>query len=244
MNRERIWVIGASTGIGRAMAEQALAEGHEVVVSSRDAAKLKTIAGATVVPCDITKPDDVAKAVKAVWKGGPVDRVVVMAGTYEPMAVAAWEWEKVQQIVDVNLMGMLRVVHAVLPHLTAQTQVPQLALCASVVAYAGLPNAQPYGATKAALLNLCESMRVELEGKVDVRVINPGFVATPMTAKNTFNMPFIITPAQAAVGAWQGLRGRHFEVRFPAFFTWLMRVVGMLPYGLFFAAMRPMRAPK
>ena len=137
-------------------------------------------------------------------------------------------------------MGTLNCLHAVLPILQRQKS-GQIALCGSVAGYRGLPNAQPYGATKAAIINLAESLKLETAGSgIDVRVINPGFVRTPMTDKNSFDMPMIISPEQAARSLADQLAGSGFEIHFPKKFTWAMKILRLLPDALYFPIVRRM----
>jgi short-subunit dehydrogenase len=157
-----------------------------------------------------------------------------MAAVYEPQAIAQISSENLRRIVDVNLMGTCLVTCAVLPCLRAQRR-GQLALCGSLAGYRGLPNGQPYSATKAAVQNFAETLRLEeTPHGLDIRLISPGFVETPMTAKNTFAMPMMISPQEAAASIIKGLNGRAFEVHFPKRFTTIMKILRCLPHALYF----------
>jgi short-subunit dehydrogenase len=130
------------------------------------------------------------------------------------------------------LNGAFNAVHAVLPILKSQAH-GQFVLCGSVAGYCGLPNGQPYSATKAGVINLAESLRAE-EGHLDIKVINPGFVRTPLTDKNNFKMPMMIEPEEAAKIIVKGLQSKKFEIHFPKRFTFLMKILSVLPDFLYF----------
>jgi NAD(P)-dependent dehydrogenase (short-subunit alcohol dehydrogenase family) len=173
-----------------------------------------------------------AEKVKAHF--GRIDSVLFMAGTYTPGFYAALDFETIRRTVDINLMGALNTVSAALPVLTAQGK-GQLVLCASVAGYRGLPNGQPYCATKAALISLAETLRLE-HPALDVKVICPGFVKTPMTANNKFMMPMMVSAEDAAKAIIRGLQTRVFEIHFPKGFTLFVKLLRILPNPLFFAA--------
>jgi short-subunit dehydrogenase len=157
-----------------------------------------------------------------------------MAAVYTPTLLADMDMDDARLTVNVNVMGALNFIHAVYGPMCAQGR-GQIALCGSVAGYCGLPAGQPYGATKAAIINLAESLRVEAAAHgVDVRVINPGFVRTPLADKNDFDMPMIMSPEDAAKALADGLAGRRFEIRFPVKFTRIVRWLSLLPYPLFF----------
>jgi short-subunit dehydrogenase len=137
----------------------------------------------------------------------------------------------VRQIIETNVLGAFYVLNAVIPLLKSQSY-GQIALCGSVAGYIGLPGGQPYSATKAAIINLAESLRAELPQTIDVKVINPGFVKTGLTAKNNFEMPMMITPEKAAMFIADGLLKKNFEIHFPKKFTFFMKLIQFLPYCL------------
>lgn len=234
---EVIWIIGASSGIGHALAVKLATEGATLILSGRRTEALEalrqTIGGVhSVQPMDVTDAANVAQAVSAVRaQHAHIDRVLFMAGQYEPMALDALDMAQATQMVQVNLMGALHVIAALWPSLIAQ-EYAQFVLCASVVGYMGLPNAQPYGATKAGLINLAESLYLEAPRHVDVKLIAPGFVRTPMTQKNLFKMPALIEPEAAAEAICAKLCTRGFEIHFPKKLTLVMKLLRMLPYGL------------
>ena len=239
--QRRVWLIGASTGIGHALAARLIDAGDRVVVSARSADKLAALAERAperyrAVPLDVTDTDqvrDAARTAAAAFDG--LDLIIVNAGTYSPNkdpGVAASEY---QQVFDVNFFGTVRVLEAVLPILTAQSSGGHVAVTASLTGYIGLPHGSPYSATKAALISMCESLRAELAPhNVAVTVINPGFVKTPLTDRNDFPMPFLIDAERAAAIIERGLADRRFEIRFPWQTSLAMRLLRLLPYALYF----------
>lgn len=230
---KHIWIIGASSGIGAALVHELSMRGALVTASGRNVNALATIAkdaNATSLPLDITDADAVRNAAESFSR---LDAVIVMAGTYAPSSLYDMKHEDARRIIEVNFAGPLNVITATLPALRRSHG--QIALCASVAGYAGLPNGQPYSGTKAALINLTQSLRAEeRKNGVDVRLICPGFVHTPMTEKNTFPMPMAITTKEAATHIADGLAGSSFEIHFPKRFTWIMKALACLPYGIYF----------
>jgi short-subunit dehydrogenase len=232
---KRIWLIGASSGIGAAMARQALADGARVAVSARRPEALEEViqgAGdAIVAPFDVLS--------KAGWHEqyarikhafGAIDLIVFCVAQYRPER--AWEVkeEDAQCTLQTNLCSMYSALATVLPDMLARGS-GGIALVASVAGYVGLPAATVYGPSKAALINLAEILYNDLHGKgLDVYLINPGFVRTALTDKNDFFMPSIQTPKQAATAIWRGISLGRFEIAFPKSFTRLLKIFSMLPF--------------
>jgi short-subunit dehydrogenase len=237
---KRVWLIGASTGIGEALARELDQLGCKQMLSARSGDKLATLAGelkhASALPMDITDQPAVEAAFESVVAAlGGIDLVVFMAGTYSEMSVNAFDLEKVRRQIDVNLNGTMGVLSQVLPQMIRQ-RAGHLAIVSSVAGYRGLPNSLAYGPTKAALINLAEALHLELRPhNVGVSVINPGFVDTPLTQKNTFPMPFLIKADKAAQEIVLGLEKGQFEIHFPKAFTRSLRLLRLLPYTLYFA---------
>lgn len=231
-----VWIIGASSGIGRALSIRLAREGARLTLSARNRDALedvrRTLNGPhTVVPVDVTDFDLLHTAVSGI---APLDSVIFLAGQYEPGQLGDSNAAASHTIVETNLTGALNTLHAVLPVMRRQGH-GQIALCASVAGYRGLPNGQPYSATKAAIINLAESLKTEeAKNGIDIRLISPGFVKTPMTDKNAFPMPMMISPEQAADAIAAGLQGRDFEIHFPRRMTWIMKILQILPYRLYF----------
>jgi short-subunit dehydrogenase len=229
-----IWIIGASSGIGLALAVELAAQGATLALSARSEDKLKALneelGGAhTVLPLDVVDEKAMAEAAKSLPR---IDSAIFMAAIYNPAPLSQLDVKAAHQMVNINLNGAFNTVHAVLPILKVQGH-GQLALCGSVAGYRGLPNGQPYSATKAAVINLAESLRAE-ERDLDIKVINPGFVRTPLTDKNNFKMPMIIEAEEAAKIIAKELQTKRFEIHFPKRFTFFVKLLAILPSWLFF----------
>lgn len=241
---QSVWIIGASSGIGLALAHELAERGAKLILSARNKQALDELnellqGQHLVLPLDVTNPEAIHETIKDLRLKTPtLHRVIYLAGHYEPGAFKDSSITSIKQIIDVNLLGTLNLTHAVLPLLLKQGH-GQIALCGSVAGYRGLPNSQPYSATKAALINFAESLQVELEpSNIDVRIINPGFVRTPMTAKNNFVMPMMIDADHAAIAIADGLEGSSFEIHFPKRLTWIMKLLQFLPAKIFFMMTR------
>ena len=248
-----VWLVGASTGIGRATAELLHAQGATVIVSARNAQALESFVaahpGGEALPLDVVAPGALRQAVdKIVARHGRIDLVAYCAGTYRAMLATDFDLDAALQHLQVNYEGALRLLDAVLAQLRQQAAAGQgahLSLMASVAGYRGLPKALAYGPTKAALINLAEVLYADLAPLgVGVSVINPGFVQTPLTALNDFRMPALQTPQQAAEAVLRGWASGAFEIHFPKRFTVAMKLLRLLPDGLFFALMRRGVAPQ
>lgn len=243
--RKRIWVIGASQGIGQAVARAFIARGAKVALSARsrqaleDAARLAYPDSTMVLPLDVTRLDELSAAFTVLrerWDG--VDLVLVIAGTHRPMR--AWELDSkvTRLLVETNLMGVFNVLEVVVPKLLAQGH-GGVGLVSSVAGYSGLPTALIYGATKAALINLAETLYLDLRPRgLDVYLVNPGFVKTPLTDKNEFKMPALISAEEAAAQTLRGLERGRFEIHYPRRFTLVMKLLRALPYWLYFRIVR------
>lgn len=230
------WVTGASTGIGREIALQLAAAGVKVAASARSADKLAGLGeGVLAIPLDVIDADACGAAVGKIESIlGPIDLAVLGAGTYEPVAVDAIRPAVFSNMMSTNYMGVVNCVAALAPRMIARRS-GHLSWIASVAGYMGLPKAAAYGPTKAALINLGESLYPEFRQKgVTVSVINPGFVATPLTAQNDFEMPFLMQPADAARRSIEGLAAGRFEIAYPRRFVAMLKSIRALPYPLFF----------
>jgi len=242
---KNVWLIGASTGIGRALALELSRRGARLALSARGALALEALAAETgrsdhlSLPLDVTDAAAVKEAFAAAEQRlGAIDHVILLSASYTPMALRALDMPKVSEMISTNLTAAFYVIDTVLPAMRARRS-GQIALCGSVAGYVGLPNGQPYSATKAAIMNLAQSLRAEEAAHgIDVRLISPGFVKTPLTDKNDFAMPAMITPQEAARRLADGLAGRSFEIHFPRRFTLVMKALASLPYALYFAAVR------
>ena len=236
---KRVWLVGASAGIGAAMARELAGRGARLALSARNASKLQALAipDALVVPCDATDTASLAAARKAVvdaWGG--VDLVVYLAGDYVPMVADSFDLTVAERVVTVNFNGAMRLAATVLQDLQPGGGI---AFVASVAGYRGLPKALCYGPGKAALIHFAECLYLDLAPRgIGVWVINPGFVATQLTAKNDFAMPALLSPEQAALAAVDGFQRANFEIHFPKRFTLLMKLFAHLPYRWYFPLVR------
>ena len=229
---KRIWIIGASAGIGEALARALSDEGAELVLSARDGAALETVARACgkaeVLPLDLGVAGSLEDALASLASNS-LDAVICTAALYDPARVADLDPLRTETLVRVNLLGTLNVARLAPPLLRDGGQ---LVLFGSVAGYIGLPGGQAYSATKAAINNLAESLRVELAPRVDVRLVCPGFVRSRLTEKNDFKMPAIIDADAAAREVIRGLHGKRFEIHFPKRFTLAVKLLQLLPYAL------------
>lgn len=242
---QRVWLVGASSGIGRATAAALHARGAQVLVSARDAAALQGFVqahpGSQAWPLDVTDVQAVRRVVEALWAQGAVDRIVFCAAHYRASRAQGGDLDDWLRHNQVNYVGALHLLHAVLPQLLAQPAQRRghFSLMASVAGYRGLPNSLAYGPTKAALINLAEALYTELQPLgVGVSVVNPGFVETPLTAQNRFAMPALISSDAAAQALLQGWERGAFEIHFPRRFTLWMKLLRCLPDTAFFALTR------
>lgn len=226
---ENIWIIGASTGIGAALAKAYEAMGANLALSARKAIEnSKHI----ILPLDVMQLAEIEAARDLLMqRWDKIDRVILMVGAYQPMQFGRLDLKVVHDIIHTNLLGTFKVTEALVTLLARDKA--QFAICASVAGYCGLPNGQPYAATKAGVISLTESLRAEYDGVIDVRLINPGFVATRLTDKNTFEMPFIIDADLAAAHIVKGLNTSNFEIHFPKKFTYAIKLFSNLPYFVF-----------
>ena len=225
-----IWLVGASHGLGREVARQLDQAGAYVILSARSGDALRALADelgrARAVLVDVTDTQSVNRAARYL---GDIDHVIYNAGTYQPMRSQDWDTDAALQMNEVNYSGALRVLGQVLPGFVAKGR-GEITLIGSLAGYRGLPAAVGYGASKAALISLAETMRHDLKGSgVTVRVINPGFIKTRLTGKNSFSMPQLMTPERAARHVVSAMRSRRFRTDFPHPFSWAIRVFDQLP---------------
>ena len=241
-NGQRVWVIGASYGIGAELGRELIKLGARVALSARSTDLLNQIAAntdAVVVPLDITEVDTVRAAavtINGAWSG--IDLVLIVAGTHVEMRANDFDLARAKKLLQVNVEGVLNCLDPVLPMLLAQGS-GGLAIVASVAGYRGLPKALIYGPTKAALINLAESLYLDLHPRgIGVYLVNPGFVDTPLTQKNDFKMPALMPADQAARATLIGIAAGEFEIHYPKRFTRWLRLMRHLPYPAYFAAVR------
>jgi NAD(P)-dependent dehydrogenase (short-subunit alcohol dehydrogenase family) len=229
-----VWLVGASSGIGEATAHALHVLGARVVVSARQGDLLDRFAaqhaGSQALALDVTDTQAVRQATQSLLAQGPLGCVVYCAGHYRAMRADAMDLADMKRHMDINYLGALNVLDAVLPAMLAARQ-GHISLIGSVAGYAGLPNSLAYGPTKAALINLAETLYLDLHPKgIGVSLVSPGFVQTPLTANNPFEMPALLTPAQAAQAMLSGWAKGQFEIHFPKRFTLWLKTLRLLPY--------------
>ncbi len=239
---KRVWLVGASSGIGLALAKLLHGLGAQVLVSARRPGPLEEFAaahpGSVALPLDVTDREGVARATAQALAGGPLDLVCYCAGHYHAMRATAMDLDDLLRHHEINTVGALHLLHALTPALLAQGH-GHISLVSSVAGYRGLPQALAYGPTKAALINLAEILYLDLQPQgLGVSVVNPGFVETPLTAGNRFHMPALITADEAAREMVRGWERGQFEIHFPRRFTRVMKLLQLLPTRLYFAAVR------
>ncbi len=236
------WITGASTGIGREMALQLAARGVVVAASARSNDKLASL-GPNIrsYPLDVTDRAAVLATISSVERDlGPIDLAVFAAGTYTPVNVESLDPAIFETAMATNYLGVVNALAGLLPKMVTR-RCGHVAWIASVAGYVGLPKAAAYGPSKAALINLAESLKPELDMRgVTLSIINPGFVETPLTAQNDFYMPFLMKAPEAAKLSIDGLARRRFEIAYPLRFVMIMKLARLLPYALFFRMIQTM----
>jgi short-subunit dehydrogenase len=242
LSGKTVWLVGASEGIGRELAIQLAQTGARLIISARNAERLNSLIseltgdGHLAVSCDVTSLDSISSAWQMI---GPrqIDMLIYNAGAYEPMSADNMDLPQIENIIDINLHGALRVLSHVVPSFVAR-RAGHIALVGSIAGYRGLPGAMGYSLSKAALITLAECLRCDL-GKygIGIQIINPGFVKTRLTDKNDFQMINIITPQLAARRIVRDLGRAKFEIRFPWVLTTLFKFFRQLPYGWYFKIM-------
>ena len=233
---KRYWLVGASDGLGAALAQVLSRAGVEVVVSARSADKLEALVEALpgpaqAVPVDVSDDASVAEAARAV---GAVDGVVYLAGVYWPFSARDWDADKATAMADVNFTGLMRVMGQVVPGMVARDK-GHVVITSSLTGFRGLPGSIGYTASKAATMSLAECMYADLrQTGVRVQVVNPGFIKTRLTDKNDFTMPFIMEPEAAAREMFEHMNTDAFKKSFPWLFSLLFRGSQFLPDWLYF----------
>lgn len=233
---KRYWLIGASDGLGAALAHKLSAFGAEVVVSARSEGKLEALVAtlpgkASLQTIDVSDTDSVVAAAKAV---GDVDGVVFLAGVYWPFGAQDWNAEQATAMADINFTGLMRVMGQVVPPMVAK-DAGHIVITSSLTGFRGLPGSIGYTASKAGTMSLAESMYADLRKTgVDVQVVNPGFIKTQLTEKNDFTMPFIMEPEEAAQVMVEHMSGDSFKKSFPFAFSLVFRLSQLLPDSIYY----------
>jgi len=233
---KRYWLVGASEGLGRALAHRMARAGVDLILSARSNDRLQALADelprrAQVVAMDV---GDAASVRAAAAQAGAVDGVVYLAGLYWPMTARDWDADKVEAMCDINLTGCARVLGQVVPGMAAADK-GHVVITGSLAGFRGLPGSIGYGASKAGTMALAETLYADLRGTgVCVQLVNPGFIRTRLTAQNSFDMPFIMDPDAAAQRMFDHMGTDRFKTSFPTAFSWLFRGGQFLPDALWY----------
>ena len=237
-NQKKIWITGASSGIGKAAAEKFAKEGWKVAVSARRKELLDELAedqNITSFPLDVTNRDQINKVFKSILNEfGDLDICLFSSGTYEPKDEQNIDPDKIKNVMNVNFLGVIDCVKAV-EDFFKNKQSGHISIVSSIAGYRGLPNSSGYGPSKAALTNFSESIYFDFKKyKVKVSVVSPGFIRTPLTDKNEFPMPFLRSPEFAAEKIYNGLmNSSSFEIDFPKQLTFTLKFLRILPYRIY-----------
>jgi short-subunit dehydrogenase len=239
---KKVWVIGASSGIGAAFAEAVVNRGARVAISARKAADLETVsAGRMLVkPVDVVDVAGVQSAADQIRSEfGGLDIVVILAGYWKRMSAVEFDLVEFTRHIETNVVGMGNCVAAILPHMLAAKS-GLIVGVSSVAGYRGLPGSEGYGPSKAAQLNFLEVMRTGLQDTgVEVQTVSPGFVKTPMTDTNDFPMPFLVTAEKAAEYMVRGIEKGRVEVVFPLPMAISMKAISLLPLRIWPKLFKP-----
>jgi NADP-dependent 3-hydroxy acid dehydrogenase YdfG len=233
---KRYWLVGASEGLGREVAFALSRVGVEVIVSARSEDRLKELVSelpgkASYVTVDVADRAAVEAAAKEV---GEIDGVVYLAGVYWPMKAQEWDNEKADMMGEVNFLGASRVVGSVIKDMVAKNA-GHIVLVGSLSGFRGLPGAIGYCSSKAGMMSLAESMQADLhKTPIEVQLINPGFIKTRLTEKNDFNMPFIMSPEDAAKEVFDHMNSDRFKKSFPMVFSWVFRLSQFMPDWMYY----------
>jgi NAD(P)-dependent dehydrogenase (short-subunit alcohol dehydrogenase family) len=240
---KRVWILGASSGIGAALARALAAKGARVAISARRKEALDALAATDknlwALPCDAAHPAQQAEALHQLdqhWGG--LDVAIYAAGIWQAARAEAMDAHAIDATLDINLRGAMHFARQVLPRFVTQGH-GDIGLISSVAGYRPLPEAVLYGTSKAALSYFAGVLHIDLARQgIGVRLINPGFVDTPMTEVNRFKMPAIISSAQAAEEIIAGYAAGDFEIHFPKRFTRSLKALKVVPDSLYYLAMR------
>jgi short-subunit dehydrogenase len=238
---KRYWLIGASEGLGLALAQKLSAAGAELILSARSAETLATAVASlpgksTALPMDVGSSDSVAAAAAQLPQ---LDGMVFLAGVYWPMRAQDWDAQAAEAMANINFTGAIRAVGAALPPMVARGT-GHIVITGSLSGFRGLPGAIGYAASKAGTMVLAESLYADLrKSGIAVQLANPGFIRTRLTAKNDFSMPFIMDPDAAAEIMFRHMQSGRFKISFPTLFSWLFRGGQFLPDWLYYAMFPP-----
>lgn len=234
------WLVGASEGLGLALARQMAEAGANVILSARNPDRLSQAAAsiprARAIAMDV---GDSASVTQAAAQLGAIDGMVFLAGVYAPIKAQDWNAPEVESMCNVNFTGLARVLGAVVPDMVARDR-GHVVITGSLSGFRGLPGAIGYAASKAGTMAMAECLYADLRGTgVRVQLGNPGFIRTRLTDKNDFSMPFLMEPEQAAAEMMTLMNSRHFKRSFPTLFSWLFRGGNFLPDWLYYRVFAP-----
>lgn len=238
---KRYWLVGASEGLGLALAQKLSAAGAELILSARSEDALqKAVASlpgkATALPVDVASTESVEAAAAQL---GDLDGMVFLAGVYWPMRAQDWDAKAAEAMANINFTGCIRAVGAALPGMVAKNR-GHVVITGSLSGFRGLPGAIGYAASKAGTMVLAESLYADLrKSGIAVQLANPGFIRTRLTAKNDFTMPFIMDPEAAADIMFRHMQSGRFKISFPTVFSWLFRGGNFLPDALYYRIFPP-----
>lgn len=252
INKKLVWITGASSGIGAQTALAMAAEGYQVIATARNGEKLaelvshtKSLGNIIALPCDVTERECVNELIdKIINKYGVPQYTLLNAGNFKRPNYQPLKHRPFDVTMDCNYTGTI---NCLVPLLNVMPlyQNGAIGIVASVAGYGGLPGGAAYGPTKAALINLAESMYFDMKpAGINIKIINPGYVDTPLTADNRAPMPFLMPVDKAAKRIAKEIKNKRFESTFPRRFTWFLKLVNKLPYGLYFTAIRTMTGYK
>ena len=233
---KRYWLVGASEGLGREVAFCLSRAGTEVIVSARSEDRLEALVEelpgkASYITVDVADRAAVEAAAK---QAGDLDGVVYLAGAYWPMKAQDWDNEKADMMGEVNFLGASRVVGSVIKDMVAKNA-GHIVLVGSLSGFRGLPGAIGYCSSKAGMMSLAESMQADLRtSPIEVQLVNPGFIKTRLTEKNDFNMPFIMSPEDAANEVFDHMNTDMFKKSFPMMFSWVFRLSQFMPDWMYY----------
>jgi short-subunit dehydrogenase len=239
-NRQVVWITGASSGIGAALAKTYSQVGAKLLLTARNRQNLELTRSslsapefAEIYPADVTSWEDMSHLMDKFdsLESFP-DTIILNAGTYKPMSVADFSSDSIRDIMDLNFHSVALALELLLPRMKSRGT-GHIAVVSSLAADKGFPFAGAYSASKCALVRLCESLQVELlDLGIHLSIVQPGFVSTPLTAKNKFPMPFMVGADDAASLIFKKLQKKHLSIRFPWQMSWIMRVISCLPGSL------------
>ena len=237
-NQKKVWITGASSGIGKAVAEKFAHEGWKVAISARRKETLDNMAQDPNIksfPLDVTKRDQIENVFKNILNDfGELDLCLFSSGTYEPKDEQSIDPDKIKNVININFLGVIDCVKTVEEYFKNKKS-GHISIVSSIAGYRGLPNSSGYGPSKAALTNFSESIYFDFKKfGVRVSIVSPGFIKTPLTDKNEFPMPFLKTPQYAAEKIFNGLiKSNAFEIHFPKGLTLILKLLRILPYKLY-----------